>query len=37
MFENEYLPPGHPLTWDIDVDLEGLKKKHLEPKTSMEG
>ena len=24
MIENEYLPPGHPLTWDIQLDLEAL-------------
>ncbi len=29
MVENEYLPPGHPLTWDIELDVEQLKKKHL--------
>ena len=28
MVENEYLPPGHPLTWDIDLDLEALKRKY---------
>lgn len=28
MIENEYLPPGHPLTWDIQLDLEALKRKH---------
>jgi len=28
MVENEYLPPGHPLTWDIQLDLEKLKEKH---------
>lgn len=30
MLENEYLPPGHPLTWDIEVDLQQLKEKHLQ-------
>lgn len=29
MLENEYLPPGHPLTWDIELDIEQLKKKHI--------
>jgi len=24
MIENEYLPPGHPITEDIEVDLESL-------------
>ncbi len=28
MVENEYLPLGHPLTWDIQLDLEKLKAKH---------
>lgn len=28
MVENEYLPPGHPLTWDIQLDLDALRKKH---------
>jgi hypothetical protein len=25
--EVEYLPPGHPLTHDIDVDVDALKRK----------
>lgn len=29
MLENEYLPPGHPLTWDIELDVERLKEKYL--------
>jgi acetophenone carboxylase len=28
MLENEYLPPGHPITHDIELDLEKLKTKH---------
>ena len=28
MVENEYLPLGHPLTWDIHLDLNQLKQKH---------
>lgn len=28
LLENEYLPPGHPLTWDIELDVERLKKRH---------
>lgn len=28
MVENEYLPPGHPLTWDIQLDIDKLKDKH---------
>lgn len=29
MIENEYLPPGHPITHDIQLDLDSLKKKYL--------
>ncbi len=25
--ETEYLPPGHPLTHDIELDLDGLKER----------
>jgi len=25
--ETEYLPPGHPITWDIEFDLESLKHR----------
>ena len=25
--ETEYLPPGHPLTWDIEIDLDRLKRR----------
>jgi len=25
--ETEYLPPGHPLTWDIEIDLDALKAR----------
>jgi acetophenone carboxylase len=25
--ETEYLPPGHPITHDIEIDLEALKKR----------
>jgi acetone carboxylase gamma subunit len=25
--ETEYLPPGHPLTWDIEIDLDCLKER----------
>jgi len=27
MLEVEYLPPGHPITHDIELDLEKLKEK----------
>jgi len=30
MVENEYLPPGHPLTWDIDLDLDAFERTHPE-------
>ena len=29
MVENEYLPPGHPVTHDIDLDMDRLKEKYL--------
>lgn len=25
--ETEYLPPGHPITWDIEIDIDSLKHK----------
>lgn len=28
MLENEYLPPGHPITHEIELDIAALKKKH---------
>ena len=28
MFENEYLPLGHPITHDIELDLESLQEKY---------
>lgn len=27
MVENEYLPPGHPLTHDIELDIDALKAR----------
>jgi acetone carboxylase gamma subunit len=27
--EVEYLPPGHPLTHDIELDIDDLKRRHL--------
>jgi acetophenone carboxylase len=27
MIENEYLPPGHPITHDIEIDIDALKKR----------
>ena len=29
MVEVEYLPPGHPITHDIELDIDALKRKHL--------
>ena len=31
MIENELLPLGHPITHDIELDMEKLKQKHLAP------
>ena len=28
MIENEYLPPGHPITHDIELDIDALKKRN---------
>ena len=28
MIENEYLPPGHPITNDIELDIDSLKQRH---------
>jgi acetophenone carboxylase len=25
--ETEYLPPGHPITWDIEIDMDRLKQR----------
>lgn len=25
--EVEYLPPGHPITWDIELDIDALKRR----------
>jgi acetone carboxylase gamma subunit len=33
MVEVEYLPPGHPITHDIELDVDRLKSRYLgEPK-----
>ena len=29
MIENEVLPIGHPITYDIELDIKKLKEKHL--------
>jgi acetophenone carboxylase len=26
--ENEYLPPGHPVTHDIELDIDALRRRH---------
>ena len=28
MIENEFLPPGHPITNDIELDIDALKKRY---------
>ncbi len=28
LLEVEYLPPGHPLTWDIELDVDALKRRY---------
>jgi acetophenone carboxylase len=28
MLEVEYLPPGHPPTHDIELDIDDLKRRH---------
>jgi acetophenone carboxylase len=28
MVENQYLPPGHPITHDIELDVDALKKRY---------
>jgi acetophenone carboxylase len=28
LIETEYLPPGHPLTWDIQIDIAALRRRH---------
>lgn len=33
MVENELLPPGFPITHDIEIDLDALKKHHEQPLT----
>ena len=34
MVENEVLPPGHPITYDIQPDIDKLKQKYAENKAS---
>lgn len=31
MIENEYLPPGHPITHDIELDVDALQARHATP------
>lgn len=28
LIEVEYLPPGHPITDDVELDIDALKRKH---------
>jgi acetophenone carboxylase len=28
MIENQYLPPGHPITYDIELDIDSLKQRY---------
>jgi acetophenone carboxylase len=28
MIENEFLPPGHPITYDLEIDVDDLKKRY---------
>ena len=28
MIENEYLPPGHPVTHEIELDVDALKRRY---------
>jgi acetone carboxylase gamma subunit len=28
MIENEYLPPGHPITHEIELDVDSLKRRY---------
>jgi hypothetical protein len=28
MIENEYLPPGHPITHEIELDIDALKQRY---------
>jgi acetophenone carboxylase len=37
MFENEMLPPGHPFTHDIELDLNKLKIKHFGSQSAHSG
>lgn len=32
IIENEYLPPGHPITHEIELDIDALKRRHAEAK-----
>jgi acetone carboxylase gamma subunit len=34
LIETEYLPPGHPLTYDIELDIDQLKSKYASEATS---
>lgn len=36
MIENEYLPPGHPITHDLNIDIESLQNREGERATTEE-
>ena len=31
--ENEYLPPGHPITHEIELDIDALKARQADKRT----
>jgi acetone carboxylase gamma subunit len=38
MVETQYLPPGHPVTHDIQLDIDALKERHgLKPRKGSSG
>lgn len=37
VIENEYLPAGHPLTHDIELDIDALKARHSGKSSEIEG
>lgn len=36
MVENEFLPPGHPITHDIEIDIDALKQQYMENKEGIQ-
>ncbi|WP_180900617.1 acetone carboxylase subunit gamma [Martelella soudanensis] len=37
VLENEYLPPGHPITHDIELDIDALKARRSGNATATDG